>query len=63
MSKVLTLMKDTFNTLTVDETQVELKRIRRETLAAKLSHLGVPMSRDSTNDWFTWLDVSGSGYC
>lgn len=61
MSQALTMLRDTFDKLTAEETDVVLKRIRQDTLAANLSHLGVPVTRDHCKEWFTWLDVSGSG--
>ena len=61
MSSALTTMKETFDKLTHEETNVALKRIRADTLTANMAHLGVPVSRDETKKWFTWLDVSKSG--
>ena len=61
MSEALTRMRDTFDKLTAEETDVVLKRIREDTLSANLTHLGIPVTRNQSKEWFTWLDVSGTG--
>ena len=54
-------MKEIFDKLTDEETNVVLKRIHEDTLSANMADLGIPVSRDETKKWFTWLDVSKSG--
>ena len=61
MSRTLTTMKEIFDKLTDEETNVVLKRIHEDTLSANMADLGIPVSRDETKKWFTWLDVSKSG--
>jgi len=61
MSRVLTGMKETFEKLTAKETDIVLKRIRSDMLSSSLTHMGIPVSRDDSKQWFTWLDVSDQG--
>ncbi|XP_013420786.1 proline dehydrogenase 1, mitochondrial [Lingula anatina] len=60
LSELLVQMSNLFDQMTGQEKDVALRRIRQDALEKNLKDLGIPISRDSSHEWFTWLDVSGS---
>ncbi|KAI8513076.1 hypothetical protein Bbelb_097150 [Branchiostoma belcheri] len=67
LSDVLSTTRQFFEALTSAEEKLPWvkRKLTKEVFQNRLEELGVPMSRDESGWWFTWMDqdASGVGYC
>ena len=63
ISEVLVRIENCFNQLSDDgaNTQLVSKRLSEYQFRKGLNRLGIPISRDDSRQWFTWMDKSKEG--